>query len=82
MDLNGFALAEVVAMPFTPLAVTLGKGSEAHVPHTVHMPKGRVNALFDSPVREDGSQKWVDFATAFWHVDCVRNMSLAAFAER
>lgn len=41
-----------------------------------------VNALFDSPVREDGSQKWVDFATAFWHVDCVRNMSLTAFAER
>ena len=25
-----------------------------------------VNALFDSPVREDGSQKWVDFAAAFW----------------
>ena len=24
-----------------------------------------VNALFDSPVREDGSQKWVDFATTF-----------------
>ena len=41
-----------------------------------------VNALFDSPVREDGSQKWVDFATAFWHVDCVRSMSLTAFAER
>ena len=41
-----------------------------------------VNDLFDSPVREDGSQKWVDFATAFWHVDCVRNMSFAAFTER
>lgn len=41
-----------------------------------------VNALFDSPVREDGSQKWVDFATAFWHVDCVRDMSLTAFTER
>lgn len=41
-----------------------------------------VNSLFDSPVREDGSQKWVDFATSFWHVDCVRNMSLAAFTER
>lgn len=41
-----------------------------------------VNALFDSPVREDGSQKWVDFATAFWHVDCVRGMSLTAFTER
>ena len=41
-----------------------------------------VNALFDSPVREDGSQKWVDFATTFWHVDCVRAMSLPAFTER
>ena len=41
-----------------------------------------VNALFDSPVREDGSQKWVDFATSFWHVDCVRSMSLTAFTER
>ena len=41
-----------------------------------------VNALFDSPVRKDGSQKWVDFATLFWHVDCVRSMSLAAFTER
>ena len=41
-----------------------------------------VNALFDSPVREDGTQKWVDFAASFWHVDCVRDMSLAAFTER
>ena len=41
-----------------------------------------VNTLFDSPAREDGSQKWVDFAANFWHVDCVRSMSQAAFAER
>lgn len=41
-----------------------------------------VNALFDSPVREDGTQKWVDFAASFWHVDCVRGMSQAAFTER
>jgi transposase len=41
-----------------------------------------VNALFDSPVRTDGSQKWVDFIASFWHVDCVRNMSLSAFTER
>lgn len=41
-----------------------------------------VNALFDSPVREDGSQKWVDFAASFWHVDCVRSLSENAFAER
>lgn len=41
-----------------------------------------VNALFDSPVRGDGSQKWVDFAASFWHVDCVRSMSQPAFTER
>ena len=41
-----------------------------------------VNALFDSPVREDGHQKWVDFAASFWHVDCVRSMSQAAFDQR
>ena len=41
MDFNGSALAEVVAIPLAPLAVTLGKGGEAHVPHTVHVPKGR-----------------------------------------
>ncbi len=41
-----------------------------------------VNALFESPVRADGSQKWVDFAYVFWHVDCVRGMGQAAFVER
>ena len=40
------------------------------------------NAYFGSPVREDGSQKWVDFAATFWHVDCVRGSSLSAFTER
>lgn len=37
------------------------------------------NTYFDSPTRDDGSQKWVDFTTTYWHVDCVRKMSLAAF---
>ena len=41
-----------------------------------------VRGWFDSPVRKDGSQKWVDFAMTFWHVDCVRSVSLAAFTER
>jgi len=41
-----------------------------------------VNALFDSPAREDGSQKWVDFVASFWHVDSVRSMSISAFTER
>ena len=38
-----------------------------------------VNSYFDSPARDDGSQKWVDFATTYWHVDLVRKMSLNAF---
>ena len=41
MDLNGTALAEVVAMPLAPLTVTLGKGCKVHASHTVHMPKSR-----------------------------------------
>jgi len=41
-----------------------------------------VNKLFDSPVRDDGSEKWVDYAFSFWHVDCVRKISLKAFTER
>lgn len=41
-----------------------------------------VNALFDSPVRKDGSQKWLDYAYSFWHADCVRTIGLKAFSER
>ena len=41
-----------------------------------------VNTFFESPVRDDGRQKWVDFAGAFWHVDCVRGLSETAFIER
>ena len=40
-----------------------------------------VNTYFDSPARSDGSQKWVDFASTYWHVDCVRKMSLSAFTD-
>lgn len=39
------------------------------------------NAFFDSPAREDGSQKWGDFAATYWHVDCVRKLSLNAFTD-
>ena len=41
-----------------------------------------VPKCFDSPVRSDGSQKWVDFVITFWHADCVRKYSKEAFAER
>ena len=40
-----------------------------------------VNTCFDSPARSDGSQKWVDFASTYWHVDCVRKLSLNAFID-
>ncbi len=39
------------------------------------------NTYFDSPARSDGSQKWVDFTSTYWHVDCVRKMSLNAFID-
>ena len=39
------------------------------------------NNFFDSPARNDGSQKWVDFIHTYWHVDCVRGRSLKAFTE-
>ena len=37
------------------------------------------NSFFDSPARNDGSQKWVDFIHTYWHVDCVRSKSLETF---
>lgn len=41
-----------------------------------------VDKLFNSPARPDGSEKWVDYACSFWHVDCVRKSGLKAFTER
>ena len=37
---------------------------------------------FPSPARPDGSEKWVDYVGTFWHIDCVRKLSLNAFTER
>lgn len=39
------------------------------------------NTWFDSPARQDGSQKWVDFVASYWHVDCVRKLSLNVFID-
>lgn len=39
------------------------------------------NDFFDSSARSDGSQKWVDFVTTYWHVDCVRTRSLNDFTN-
>lgn len=40
------------------------------------------NTYFESPARADGSQKWVDYVAAFWHVDYVCSMRLSTFTER
>lgn len=32
--------------------------------------------FFTGPARKDGSQKWADFVITFWHLDCVRSVSL------
>ncbi len=41
-----------------------------------------IRKLFDSPVRSDGTQKWVDFTHDFWHVDCVRCTALGNLSAR
>ena len=41
-----------------------------------------VNELFDTSPRDDGSDKWVDYAYSFWHVDCVRNLGQSNFTKR
>ena len=42
-----------------------------------------VNELFSSPPRKsDGHEKWLDFATKFWHAECVCSLSQNAFTER
>lgn len=41
-----------------------------------------IRKLFDSPVRSDRTQKWMDFTHDFWHIDCVRSGSQNAFTER
>ena len=40
------------------------------------------NRLFSSPPRDDGSEKWVDFVSKFWHCRCVCDLSLKRFTER
>lgn len=40
------------------------------------------NRLFSSPPRADGSEKWVDFVTIFWHCECVCSSSEKAFVAK
>ena len=41
-----------------------------------------VNRLFSSPVRADGSEKWVDFVETFWHCECVSRLSQKVFEKK
>lgn len=41
-----------------------------------------VNRLFSSPPRADGSEKWVDFVAAFWHCECVSDLSEKTFTTK
>ena len=40
-----------------------------------------VNRLFLSPIRGDGSEKWVDFVAEFWHCRCVSEKSEKVFTN-
>lgn len=40
------------------------------------------NRLFSSPPRADGSEKWIDFVSTFWHCECVCGLSEEAFAAK
>lgn len=40
------------------------------------------NRLFASPVKADGSEKWVDFVATFWHCECVCELSEKAFTTK
>ena len=40
------------------------------------------NRLFHSPARADGSEKWVDFVTDFWHCKCVCERSEKMFMNK
>ncbi len=41
-----------------------------------------INRIFSSTAKKDGSQKWVQFASRFWHAECVRKYSLKEFSKK
>jgi len=42
----------------------------------------KVNRLFSSPPKSDGSEKWVDFVSEFWHCQCVCGLSPKRFSAK
>ena len=74
---------EVVHLPFDVAHSTEGLASlSKQLKALLEQSFPGIRKCFDSPVRSDGTQKWVDFAHTFWHVDCVRKQSYNAFSER
>lgn len=41
-----------------------------------------INRLFNSPIRADGREKWLDFVESFWHCECVSKLSENAFSAK
>lgn len=41
-----------------------------------------INRLFNSPIRSDGREKWLDFVDTFWHCECVSKLSENAFSAK
>jgi hypothetical protein len=41
-----------------------------------------IKTAFSKNIRDDGSEKWVDFAGAFWHCECVSSLSETKFHEK
>ena len=59
MDLHSSVLAEVIAIPFAPLAVTLHK---AHISHTVHLTigRGKIHPLLATVFADSAVKQGVD----------------------
>ncbi len=74
---------EVVHLPFDVAHSTEGLASlSKQLKALLEQSFPGIRKCFDSPVRSDGTQKWVDFAHTFWHVDYGRKQSYNAFSER
>ena len=40
------------------------------------------NCALSSPPRADGSERWVDFVSTFWHCECICGLSEEAFTAK
>ena len=41
-----------------------------------------INRMFNSPIRSDGREKWLDFVDTFWHCECVSKLSENVFSAK